>query len=184
MYYVFEENGSGVSLISVEYNLMFDILFVFKRCLTGQSKKQKFICTKTKPTKLEKFRRCQYYVVFYLDFDRKLKINVKIKKQTYFVFLISYKLLDYFLQSSQIWLLSFQNVHFFFTKTSWLVASDQSNPKKLQRLNHFRPLYLSKGSHLVYCQVFQEPLLALCDSVLISSLVSLKVFRVSPVPLA
>ena len=36
MYYVFEENGSGVSLISVEYNLMFDILFVFKRCLTGK----------------------------------------------------------------------------------------------------------------------------------------------------
>ena len=57
--------------ISVENNLTFDILFVFKRCLTAESKKQKFICTKTQPTKLEKFRPCQYYVVFYLDLDLK-----------------------------------------------------------------------------------------------------------------
>ena len=143
MYYVFEENGSGVSLISVEYNLMFDILFVFKRCLTGESKKQKFICTKTKPTKLEKFRRCQYYVVFYLDFDRKLKINVKIKKQTYFVFLISYKLLDYFLQSSQIWLLSFQNVHFFH-KNILVGCFGSIKPKEIAKIKSFSSIVFIK----------------------------------------
>ena len=136
---------------------MFDILFVFKRCLTGKSKKQKFICTKTQPTKLEKFRRCQYYVFF-------VQTSIEnIKKQTYFVFLISYKLLDYFLQSSQIWfIISNSSSSFFLYKSRiiWFVVSwINPNPKKLQRLNYFHPLYLSKGSF-----VYLKDILSFCVS--------------------